>query len=237
MHHLKEILKKMGIFHVVTFADNNAIEYFAKQGFKGVAVSDSENDSGIVAEVDGLDFEQLIKAKYVKIYNGARFMHSRIIKNVNYCKLNEHLLQNRQSLVDRIGLISHSLQRQSGKLKIGKITKTKLFENKWSAQSMEVRAKISGILKQLQCHSKVGVFSKAVDPIQAGNYYKVIKEPMDLGKMQRKMNEHQYKSMTHFVSDFKLMIANCKIYNPKENVYHSHAIEFDQYFDSLMQKL
>ncbi len=37
-----------------------------------------------------------------------------------------------------------------------------------------------GILKQLNNQSKGGVFNKPVDPAQAGNYYEVIKRPMNL---------------------------------------------------------
>ena len=46
MNHLKQTLKKMGIYHIVTFADNNAIEYFAKQGFDIVNCDVVKDDNG-----------------------------------------------------------------------------------------------------------------------------------------------------------------------------------------------
>eukprot|EP01083_Nonionella_stella_P183958 666238_1 len=265
MNHLKETLKRMGIDHIVTFADNNAIDYFAKQGFELIqldAVEDKcivEKRQPIDDEIDALygcknlNFDQIIQEKYIKIYNGAKLMHSRIIKHINYCKLNKQLLQNRRVLVSKIGQISHSVKKRKGLemntnitdipgiaeyKQCGDVTKTKskLFATTQSTELVEVTARISGILKQLNSHSKVGVFNKPVDAAQAGDYYNVIKRPMDLSKIQKKLDQYQYKSMTQFIADFKLIITNCKLFNPKENPYHNHAIEFDEYFEKLMQQ-
>eukprot|EP00484_Ammonia_sp_Unknown_P018670 CAMPEP_0197045232 /NCGR_PEP_ID=MMETSP1384-20130603/21139_1 /TAXON_ID=29189 /ORGANISM="Ammonia sp." /LENGTH=470 /DNA_ID=CAMNT_0042476813 /DNA_START=230 /DNA_END=1638 /DNA_ORIENTATION=+ len=160
MNHLKETLKKMGIYHIITFADNNAIDYFAKQGFElrldvideaGNVVpskppitntehKDDDNDDDEeneaeqqrrkkqkeeeeeAAEIDrlygckNLDFDQIIRGdqKYIKIYNDATLMHCRIIKRINYCDLNRHLIANRKAMVEKIAAISHSVQKRDG---------------------------------------------------------------------------------------------------------------------------
>ena len=286
----------MGIYHIVTFADNNAIDYFAKQGFElRTDIIDEygiHNDKLNSATKDNpwpipnqqdlkidklygyndICWSEIIKpqhnAKYIKTYTGASLMHCRMIKNINYCKLNEHLIQNRKLLLSRIGKISNSIKRRNGLstkyrkrwkqeknfcIKINKIPgitesgfkydpekgpklRSKLFEESVGSQMVEVTARISGIIKQLENHSKVGVFARPVDETQAQDYYHIIKKPMDLSKIKNKLNQYQYTSIRPFINDFKLMIANCKLFNPKDNVFHKHAIEFDQYFDSLIQQ-
>lgn len=191
MNHLKENLKRMGIYHIVTFADNNAIGYFAKQGFKLTPLNaEGKIDCGAQTELDqeidglygctNLNLQEIVATKYIKIYNSAKLMHSRIIQQVNYCNLNEHLLANRKLLVGKIGKISRSVQRREGQLtseqlkQIGK-TKTNLHNGTVSRELMEVTARISGILKLLRKHSKVTVFDAPVEESQAGDYYNVIK--------------------------------------------------------------
>merc|ERR1719461_2444986 len=111
------------------------------------------------------------------------------------------------------------IQRKEGPLtaeqlaKIGK-TKTKLHNGSVSRELMDVTARISGILKLLRRHSKVSVFDAPVEESQAGDYYKVIKRPMDLSKIQKRLDRYQYSSIQQFRGDFKQIITNCKLYNP-----------------------
>jgi transcriptional activator SPT7 len=41
----------------------------------------------------------------------------------------------------------------------------------------------------------------------------VIKQPMDLGTVMKKLKQHQYKSKKEFVDDLNLIWANCLKYN------------------------
>jgi len=47
----------------------------------------------------------------------------------------------------------------------------------------------------------------------APGYSSEIKVPMDLTKMQRKLDAHQYSSLKQFDSDVQLMVRNCRKYN------------------------
>lgn len=51
---------------------------------------------------------------------------------------------------------------------------------------------------------------------QVPNYYKIIKKPMDLKKVKRKLqvqSSQHYKSAQEFVSDMRLVFSNCAKYN------------------------
>ena len=49
--------------------------------------------------------------------------------------------------------------------------------------------------------------------LQAPDYHRVIKHPMDLGTIKYRLNTIHYKNAEEFVKDLKLMFANCYTYN------------------------
>eukprot|EP01068_Selenidium_serpulae_P009753 Selendium_serpulae@DN5314_c0_g1_i2.p1 len=53
MNHLKEHVKKAGIDHFMTYADNHATGYFRKQGFRSKIMLPKERWSGFIKDYDG----------------------------------------------------------------------------------------------------------------------------------------------------------------------------------------
>ena len=83
------------------------------------------------------------------------------------------------------------------------------------------------ILNGLLQHRNAYLFSRPVDPIRDGvpNYFEVIKKPMDLGTIKRKLalNERRrhepfkssmYRTPDEFKADVNLVWENCFLYNP-----------------------
>ena len=48
-------------------------------------------------------------------------------------------------------------------------------------------------------------------------YYSVVRKPMDLSKMEEKLENGSYKRLSQFKKDFHLIVDNCKQYNGSEN--------------------
>lgn len=57
------------------------------------------------------------------------------------------------------------------------------------------------------------LFRAAVDANVVKDYYQIIKQPMDLGTIKKKIAEQQYDSMREFIKDLELIVANSKVYN------------------------
>ncbi|KAG5851214.1 hypothetical protein ANANG_G00090700 [Anguilla anguilla] len=59
-------------------------------------------------------------------------------------------------------------------------------------------------------------FYKPVDADRLGlhDYHDIIKQPMDLSTIRKKMEAREYKDVQEFASDFRLMFFNCYKYNP-----------------------
>lgn len=66
-------------------------------------------------------------------------------------------------------------------------------------------------LKNYTEHSTA--FLSKVSKRDAPDYYDVIKHPMDLGTMQKKVKSGQYKSKKQFAHDLNLIWDNCLLYN------------------------
>lgn len=56
-------------------------------------------------------------------------------------------------------------------------------------------------------------FLQRVSKREAPDYFNVIKHPMDIGTMMKKLNQRAYKSKRDFVDDLNLIWANCLKYN------------------------
>lgn len=78
------------------------------------------------------------------------------------------------------------------------------------------------ILKELFSKKHSGYawpFYKPVDAELLGlhDYHDIIKRPMDLGTVKKKIDEREYKSASEFADDVRLIFTNCYKYNPPDH--------------------
>ena len=78
------------------------------------------------------------------------------------------------------------------------------------------------ILKELFSKKHSGYawpFYKPVDAKKLGlhDYHDIIKKPMDLGTVESKMDEREYKTAAEFEGDVRLIFTNCYMYNPPDH--------------------
>ncbi|XP_034774643.2 bromodomain-containing protein 9-like isoform X2 [Acipenser ruthenus] len=78
-------------------------------------------------------------------------------------------------------------------------------------------------LRQLQRKDPHGFFSFPVTDAIAPGYSMIIKHPMDFSTIKDKIEINEYKSVTEFKADFKLMCDNAMVYNRPETVYYKAA--------------
>jgi hypothetical protein len=77
-------------------------------------------------------------------------------------------------------------------------------------------------------------FLEPVDPVALGipDYPDVIRHPMDLGTIERKLLAGVYGSADAFVADMRLVFDNAKTYNPPDHDVHKMAVQLETFFDS-----
>ncbi|KAI5633082.1 PHD-finger domain-containing protein [Phthorimaea operculella] len=86
------------------------------------------------------------------------------------------------------------------------------------------------LVKQIQMHKCAWPFMEPVDPREAPTYYKVIKEPMDLQTVERKVNEQSYSTLSEFIGDMTKIFDNCRYFNPKDSEFYRCAESLEAFF-------
>ncbi|XP_043859038.1 bromodomain testis-specific protein [Dromiciops gliroides] len=82
-------------------------------------------------------------------------------------------------------------------------------------------------------------FYKPVDVTALGlhNYYDVVKNPMDLGTIKKKMDNQEYKDAHEFAADVRLMFMNCYKYNPPDHEVVAMARTLQDVFEMQFAKI
>ncbi|KAK1345254.1 hypothetical protein QTO34_013964 [Cnephaeus nilssonii] len=95
----------------------------------------------------------------------------------------------------------------------------------WNSEneSTPIQQLLEHFLRQLQRKDPHGFFAFPVTDAIAPGYSMIIKHPMDFGTMKDKIMANEYKSVTEFKADFKLMCDNAMTYNRPDTVYYKLA--------------
>src|ERR1700760_304997 len=102
------------------------------------------------------------------------------------------------------------------------ISEVRKNRSKWASEDKvgqeelyEAAERVLQDLKAMTEHS--GPFLTRVNKREAPDYYNIIKHPMDIGTMMKKLKGLQYKSKKEFVDDLNLIWSNCLTYNTDPN--------------------
>uniref|UniRef100_A0A8C4WWE3 Bromodomain-containing protein 3 n=1 Tax=Eptatretus burgeri TaxID=7764 RepID=A0A8C4WWE3_EPTBU len=94
----------------------------------------------------------------------------------------------------------------------------------------------AGVLKEMFAKKHAAYawpFYKPVDAEALGlhDYHDIIKHPMDLSTMKRKMEAREYQDLNEFASDVRLMFSNCYKYNPPDHEVVAMARKLQDMFE------
>ncbi|CAA2985848.1 transcription factor GTE12-like [Olea europaea subsp. europaea] len=90
----------------------------------------------------------------------------------------------------------------------------------------------SKILRLLMGHPHGFAFNQPIDPLKLKipDYFSIITEPMDLGKIKCKIEENGYFDAEEFARDVRLTFSNAMVYNPPGNYIYNFAKELNDLF-------
>jgi len=106
-----------------------------------------------------------------------------------------------------------------------------------------LKTKCLEVLKILISHRHGWVFNSPVDPVELGlpDYFHVIKRPMDLGSIKKRLENGCYHTLEDFEGDVNLTFDNAMLYNQEGSVVHNMAkdmkTEFASEYKVLMKQL
>eukprot|EP00063_Salmo_salar_P057715 XP_014032550.1 PREDICTED: bromodomain containing 2 isoform X1 [Salmo salar] len=100
----------------------------------------------------------------------------------------------------------------------------------------------NGILKELLSKKHAAYawpFYKPVDASMLGlhDYHDIIKQPMDLSTIKRKMDSREYRDAQQFAGDVRIMYSNCYKYNPPDHDVVAMARKLQDVFEFCFAKM
>lgn len=76
----------------------------------------------------------------------------------------------------------------------------------------------STLISEMEAHEEAGPFLFPVNTKQFPTYKKIIKQPMDIASIKKKLDgSNGYKSREEFVEDVRLIFSNCELFNEDDS--------------------
>ncbi|XP_042053625.1 histone acetyltransferase GCN5-like [Salvia splendens] len=249
MNHLKQHARDVdGLTHFLTYADNNAVGYFVKQGFTKEIYLDKERWQG-----------------YIKDYDGGILMECHIDPKLPYTDLSTMIRRQRQAIDEKIRELSNCHIVYSGidfqKKEAGipkrpnNIDIPGLREAGWTpdqyghsqfkpvnlstdvtSHQKQLTAFMRSLIKAMHDHPDAWPFKEPVDARDVPDYYNIIKDPMDLKTMSKRVESEQYYvTLEMFVADVRRMFSNARTYNSPETIYYKCSTRLEAHFTNKVQ--
>lgn len=117
--------------------------------------------------------------------------------------------------------------------------KTKRAKDDGTAEQLRFCSKLLSDIHRKQYYGIANPFYEPVDwvALDLPTYPKIVKKPMDLSTIRKKLDEQQYPTAQKFFDDFKLMIRNCFLFNPGGTPVNQAGIELQRVFDEKWKQL
>ncbi|KAI7992038.1 Histone acetyltransferase GCN5 [Camellia lanceoleosa] len=250
MNHLKQHARDVDrLTHFLTYADNNAVGYFIKQGFTKEIHLEKERWHG-----------------YIKDYDGGILMECIIDPKLPYTDLSTMVRRQRQAIDEKIRELSNchivypaiDFQKKEAGIpkKIVKVEdipglreagwtpdqwghsrfKTVIASVDSASHHKNLTLFMRSLLKAMHDHPDAWPFKEPVDARDVPDYYEIIKDPMDLKTMSKRVESEQYYvTFEMFVADVKRMFGNARTYNSPETIYYKCASRLETHFFGKVQ--
>eukprot|EP00271_Cylindrocystis_brebissonii_P005313 TRINITY_DN17301_c0_g1_i1.p1 TRINITY_DN17301_c0_g1~~TRINITY_DN17301_c0_g1_i1.p1 ORF type:complete len:440 (-),score=89.76 TRINITY_DN17301_c0_g1_i1:555-1874(-) len=247
MNHLKQYARDVDkLTHFLTYADNNAVGYFQKQGFTKEIYLEEERWKG-----------------YIKDYDGGTLMECAIDPLLPYTDLPSIIWLQRQAIDNKIrelsnchivypGIDLHKNDLGVPKRPIRREDIPGLKAAGWTPEEDSnrhfrlvgqttdgppTRQQLQSFMRSLHKYvvdlADAWPFREPVNGKEVVDYYDVIKDPRDLRTMQRLLDsEAYYMTLEMYVADMCRMFANAMKYNAPETVYYKIAKKLEGLFMS-----
>ncbi|XP_052729129.1 histone acetyltransferase GCN5 isoform X1 [Vigna angularis] len=285
MNHLKQYARDVdGLTHFLTYADNNAVGYFIKQGFTKEIHLEKDRWQGYIKDYDGgilmeckidpklpyTDLSTMIRRQRQRSYLASLRTQVRnthplpkvwrgLSKNITAERyetlfaIDEKIRELSNCHIVYTGIDFQKKEAGIPKKIIDDIPG--LREAGWTPdqwghsrfRSLNVstdnttnQKHLSGfmrsLLKSMLEHADAWPFKEPVDARDVPDYYDIIKDPMDLKTMSKRVeSELYYVTFEMFVADVRRMFANARTYNSPETIYYKCATRLESHFQSKVQ--
>lgn len=145
-------------------------------------------------------------------------------------------LKNLIALLDEHRSMVHATESELRAL----MSEVRKNRSKWASEDKvgqeELYESAEKVLTELKAHTEHSTpFLNPVKKKDAPDYYIIIKQPMDLGTMTKKLKQFAYKSKKEFVDDLSQIWKNCLKFNSSsDHPFRKHALFMQKETDKLV---
>lgn len=100
-------------------------------------------------------------------------------------------------------------------------------------QKTSEKEKMDHILTTIMANPHAFEFLRPVDPVKQGipEYTRIIRHPMDLGKIKSRFDNDQYPDAQAMDRDMRLMFNNCYTFNPPNTYVHNESKMLEEFYE------
>eukprot|EP00934_Nitzschia_sp_Nitz4_P006214 Nitzschia sp. Nitz4//scaffold13_size275219//256373//257884//NITZ4_000926-RA/size275219-augustus-gene-0.243-mRNA-1//1//CDS//3329536170//6204//frame0 len=248
MNLVKKEGARTGIEYFITYADNYAIGYFKKQGFSKTVTMPKGRYQGLIKDYDGgtmmecyvhpsIDFTRIPEMLHAQ----RRFILQQISLKANSTRVNDPLPNGFSPNLEGVSRANEAAARamaipgmvEAGWTMADILSATGQGKDVDRAKSA-LRNEMLQIVRKVEEQQFAWPFREPVDTNEVKDYLDVIKEPIDLSTIDKRIRKgDHYKSKQMLYADLILMVNNCKLYNDEASTYVQCAISLEKFLGSL----
>ncbi|GMH37399.1 hypothetical protein BSKO_05272 [Bryopsis sp. KO-2023] len=245
MNHTKEYAQTQdNISHFLTYADNNAVGYFLKQGFTKEITLHRDVWSGYIKDYDGgtlMEFVFHSGLAYTNLPRMIRRQRAVLDRNIRE-KSKSHVEHPGLSLLGKRKAIA--IEEIPGVRDAGwkptppnKNQKLRVKDQWVPASKANMHNFMQEVLTEVGNHADAWPFKEPVDPNDVPDYYDLVKNPVDLSLMQSRLDSRQYYlTLDILKADFQKMFNNCRYYNATDTIYYKLANRLEGFVEEYFRK-
>ncbi|KAI1731441.1 bromodomain-containing protein [Ditylenchus destructor] len=208
--------------HIVTYADNKAVDFFKMNKFEPMKKLDLKYDG------------------YIKHYNKSMLMQHIIgsvqkysdyhLEGEDYMEAEETFhpdIFKDEPLSDDLYLVNSN----------EKLHCPKYYHLLHVAPKALLKRRFLSLIERLKENSYSSFFRTPVDLSRVPNYYKIITSPMDLETLETNVNAGRYKKVLSFVKDVQLIFSNCYYFNDEDSIFYYYGHQLNKFYNTIAPRI
>ncbi|KAL3910577.1 MAG: hypothetical protein SGILL_007639, partial [Bacillariaceae sp.] len=243
---------RTGIEFFITYADNYAIGYFKKQGFSKSIQMPRGRYQGLIKDYDGgtmmecyvhpsIDFTRIPEM----LAKQRQFILGRIRLQAKSTKVYDPLPKDWKPDLEGVSRGNDAAARAlaiPGMVEAG-WTMADLVSATGQGKDLDraknaLKSELLGMVRKVEEQQFSWPFREPVDTSEVNDYLEVIKEPIDLSTIDKRIRKGEhYKSKKMLYADLMLMVNNCKLYNEEASTYMQCAKNLEDYLKGMFANL
>jgi histone acetyltransferase len=254
MNLLKMQAIKEGVEYFITYADNYAVGYFKKQGFSKSISMPKSRYHGLIKDYDGGTLMECYihpSVDYTRVPQMIEAQREFILNRVKLWSKSDKLIYHplpRNWVPEHDGHSSRGSEaalramaipgiKEAGWTLSDLIASTKAAKDT-DKQRTELKSELLNIVHKIEEQHFAWPFREPVDTTEVKDYLDVIKDPIDLSTMEKRVRSGEwYKSKEQFHADIIRMVKNCQTYNDVNSPYFECASNLYKFAQALFHDI